>query len=154
MDMNDKENKAFMKEGENSKGKEGRRILRNRAVELKPNSIQNLLLRLLSAWLFASGIMAFTVSGESLLTVNYSSRVNVLVMIMVMALIFFIVTEVVIYLKSRYFDSGFLLLSLLVYTIIVVAGYNSNTELLAGVLVFWAFVLYFTVKNRVKMLNY
>lgn len=151
MDMNDNENKTFMKEGENANSKEGRRISRNSTVELRPNSIQNLLLRLLSAWLFASGIMAFTVSGESLLTVKYSSRVNVLVMIMVMALVFFVVTAVVIYLKSRYFDSGFLLISLLVYTIIVVAGYNNKTELLAGVLVFWAFVLYFTVKYRVKM---
>lgn len=127
-----------------------KKISNEKGAEFKPNSITNLLLRLLAAWLFAAGIMAVTVVDASLLTVGYTSHVNILVMIVVMALIFFVVTAVVIYLKSRYFDSGFLLFSLLVYTIVVVSG-RDNVTLLAGVLTFWAFVLYFIVKYRVRM---
>lgn len=132
------------------KNREGKRISQKSGVELKPNSIPNILLRILAAWLFAAGIMALTVGNTTLLAASYTSRVNILVMIMVMALIFFVVTAVVIYLKSRYFDSGFLLFSLLVYTIVVVTG-RDNVTLLAGVLTFWAFMLYFIVKYRLRM---
>lgn len=132
------------------KNREGKRISQKSGVELKPNSIPNILLRILASWLFAAGIMALTVGNTTLLAASYTSRVNILVMIMVMALIFFVVTAVVIYLKSRYFDSGFLLFSLLVYTIVVVTG-RDNVTLLAGVLTFWAFMLYFIVKYRLRM---
>lgn len=151
MDNINTENETLTtKEKQSEKNKTAKRILNEKSAELKPNSIPNLLLRLLTAWLFAAGIMALTVGDASLLTVGYTSHVNILVMIMVMALIFFVVTAVVIYLKSRYFDSGFLLFSLLVYTIVVVAG-RDNVTLLAGVLTFWAFILYFIVKYRVRM---
>lgn len=151
MDKKNSENMVLTTERNNTeKNNAGKRILQRNGAELKPNSIQNLLLRLLSAWLFAAGIMAVTVKGSSLLKVEYTAHVNTLVMIMVMALIFFVVTAIVIYLKSRYFDSGFLLFSLLVYTIVVVAG-RDNATLLAGVLTFWAFMLYFIVKYRVRM---
>lgn len=132
------------------KNREGKRISQKSGVELKPNSIPNILLRILASWLFAAGIMALTVGNTTLLAASYTSRVNILVMIMVMALIFFVVTAVVIYLKSRYFDSGFLLFSLLAYTIVVVTG-RDNVTLLAGVLTFWAFMLYFIVKYRLRM---
>lgn len=151
MDKINAENEVLTNEEKNKeKNKVGKRISQKSGVELKPNSISNILLRILASWLFAAGIMALTVGNTTLLAASYTSRVNILVMIMVMALIFFVVTAVVIYLKSRYFDSGFLLFSLLVYTIVVVTG-RDNVTLLAGVLTFWDFMLYFIVKYRLRM---
>lgn len=145
-----KAKEALGSEGKNSETiKTGRRIHNKNISELKPNSAANILLRILSVWLFTAGIMAL-LTNESLLTSGYTAYVNTAVMFAVMVLVFLVVTAVVIYLKSRYFDSGFLLFSLLEYSIIVTAGRNSAT-LLAGVLVFWAFVLYFMVKYRSQM---
>lgn len=138
------------KEKRSEGGQNGRRFLRTNESQLKPNSVQNLLLRILSAWLFVSGIMALTVKDASLLTAAYTAKVNPIIMIAVMAVVFFAVTAVTAYLKNKYFDSGFLLFSLFIYTIIVVRGCDSVT-LMSGVLVFWAFVLYFIVKYRVQM---
>lgn len=153
MDKNNTENDVSSKEKEKSVGRHaaGRVIQRNK-TELKPNSIQNLLLRLLSVWLFAAGIMALTASADSLLTAGYTEHVNTAVIIAVMSVVFLIVTLTVIFLKSKYFDSGFLLFSLFLYTVIAEAGRDS-VVLLCGILAFWAFVLYYIVKYRAAMFD-
>lgn len=121
-------------------------------TQVKPNSIQNLLLRLFSAWIFAVGFLSLTVKGASLLTVEYTDYVNITVMLAVMVLVFGVVSIYVTYNKSRYFDAGFLLAALILYTVAVI-GTRDNYALLAGVLVFWAFVIFFTVKYRWELFD-
>lgn len=115
--------------------------------ELRPNSFQNLLIRILSAWLFAVGIGAMMVKDISVLTVEYSDHANISLIILVMALVFGVVSVLVTFIKSRYFDAGFLLTSLMLYTLVTL-GQTDNYSFLAGVLVFWAFVIFFIVKYR------
>lgn len=115
--------------------------------ELRPNSIQNILLRLFSVWIFAIGIWALFCKEASLLEAEYTNYVSVTTIIVVMALLFAVISMVVYFNKSRYFDAGFFIVSLLLYTVVVV-GMSDDYALLAGVLTFWAFVIFFTVKYR------
>lgn len=132
------------------KNNSGKRFTFYNSNEFNPNSVQNILLRVFASWLFSAGLMTFTAGKADLLNAGYAAHVNILIMVLLMGAVFFFATSFVLFSKSKYFDSGFLLCSLLIYTVIVVAD-RDNSALLAGVLVFWAFVLYYIVKYRVKM---
>ena len=128
----------------------GKRFSFHNSDEFNPNSVQNIFLRVFASWLFSAGLMTFTAGTADILNAGYAAHVNIFIMILLMGAVFFFATSFVLFSKSKYFDSGFLLFSLLTYTVIVVAA-RDNYALLAGVLVFWAFVLYYIVKYRVKM---